>query len=126
MLLSSWSFAVIVERTAVMSRPLTYTLSVVAAKPFSTPAHRASSCTWPCSCTTQRTCLAPSLVNRWPAASPAMDSSCPKYISAPVLCQSATPALNSTTGMPLLMAFFSAGPMASGLGSVRRWRPRWG
>ena len=64
------------------------------------------------------TFLAPSSATRLPAASPATDSSWPKYISAPRLCQSASPALNITTGMPAAFAFLSAPLTAPGLGIV--------
>ena len=87
-------------------------------RPFCTPAHRASSWTWPCSCRTHSTCLAPAAAIRLPAASPAIDSSCPKYAIPPHCCQLPTPALNMTTGIPAATAFWMVGQMAAGSGSV--------
>ena len=48
----------------------------------------------------QRACLAPSLFSSVPTNSPARVSGSPKKDSAPYFCQSRSPALMATTGMP--------------------------
>ena len=87
-------------------------------RPCFTPAHRASSWTWPWACRTQSTFLAPSDASRLPAATPAMVSSCPKNDIPPHCCQLVTPALNMTTGIPAALACLTVGQMAAGAGSV--------
>ncbi len=66
----------------------------------------------------QSACLAPSSFSSVPTNSPARVSGSPKKDSAPYFCQSRSPALMATTGMPASTAFCTTGPSAAGSGSV--------
>ena len=113
---SCWSLATIDAFTDASSVPLTCIFSLL--RPSPTPLQRASSAVEPSWWITHRACVPPSVAIRLPSAWPAMYSSEPKYIMAPIFCQSSMPESNITTGTPAVLADLTTAVRADGPAAV--------
>src|SRR3954468_17105135 len=97
--------------------PLTWMLSTVPPKPSLTPSQRCWRPMLPCSWMMQSTFLAPSDLNRTPAALPAIVSSWPTWVIAPSDLKSLAPELSVMIGMPAALALAREPLIASALGT---------